>query len=762
MFKHIFKGLKAAVAACLVAVVAAVALQGCTTAPEAEKQLRVAVFVGPGARSVGMFRWIQLVDQAPELKAIFVDGSSIRNGALRNADAVVMPGGKSYVIADELGTEGADELRRFIREGGSYIGTCAGAILMLDDLSFKRKMLGVAPFKKRIGSWGGESMLRIDYTKEAALLSGIKEGRHQERFNGGPVMDPTQPIADADFKVFARFNCNLHTNSDKPDQPSMGGGASVVAGTYGKGRVWLSATHPEYYPKTWDAVKAAFKFTTGCDVTLSAPQRKRGQLATGWWCDPSPGPKVAELASKLIQDNDINLEPYSSAVMQRNGMRHIDALVVPDASDASIMKRLTAANGIMAQLKAFMDRGGKVVTWGKSASSFAPHTNLLIAENMDAVPALLRDLKNQPAPAPRSCNLAKVEKPVRVSMIFGNGVGGFSAVRWIQLLSCTPDCVFTAVSGADVRAGALANADLYIAPGGSSSRQAATLGATGCSNLVEFVRNGGGYFGTCAGCYLALSPAAKDRPNAGRLGFAPYCPERKSYRGGAHLKIRFTEDAKLFGLTPGAERVVRYHGGPVLLDSKPIPGSDIHTVAEYACAGVFATDPLKKPVMSGTPAIIAGTFGKGRLVCTSPHPESFLHTQDMIRGGLKYITGRSFEADLPQRTRGNLSVGFHGSNMGKDGAMLASRLFREPSLDVRPVDGEAISYGELEHCDVLVLCHPEEKIYTPFIRAFAKNGGRIFVLGLKSKKTFVPDGLPNVAVYENAEALRKALLMEVR
>jgi hypothetical protein len=100
--------------------------------------------------------------------------------------------------------------------------------------------------------------------------------------------------------------------------------------------------------------------------------------------------------------------------------------------------------------------------------------------------------------------------------------------------------------------------------------------------------------------------------------------------------------------------------------------------------------------------------------------------------------------------------------MGKDGAMLASRLFREPSLDVRPVDGEAIGYGELEHCDALVLCHPEKKIYTPFIRAFAKNGGRIFVLGLKSKKTFVPDGLPNVAVYENAEALRKALLMEGR
>ena len=118
-----------------------------------------------------MFRWMQLVDQAPELEAVFVDGAAIRNGALRNVATLVVPGDKSYVIADELGQEGADELRRFIRDGGSYIGTCAGAILMLDDLSLNRKMLGVAPFKKRQGSWGGEAMLSTDYTEEAEKLN---------------------------------------------------------------------------------------------------------------------------------------------------------------------------------------------------------------------------------------------------------------------------------------------------------------------------------------------------------------------------------------------------------------------------------------------------------------------------------------------------------------------------------------------------------------------------------------------------------------
>lgn len=110
------------------------AFYGYSQTSTAPAPLRTAVYVGPGARSTGMFRWMQLVDQAPELEAVFVDGAAIRNGALRNAATLIVPGGKSYVIADELGQEGADELRRFIRDGGSYIGTCAGAILMLDDL----------------------------------------------------------------------------------------------------------------------------------------------------------------------------------------------------------------------------------------------------------------------------------------------------------------------------------------------------------------------------------------------------------------------------------------------------------------------------------------------------------------------------------------------------------------------------------------------------------------------------------------------------
>ena len=745
------------VASALIASLACAAPSG--VASSNATPVRVAVFVGRGARGVGMFRWIQLVDQAPELQANYVDGAAVRAGALRTADVLVMPGGSSSAEAADLGAKGQAELRRFIEEGGSYIGTCAGAFLLMKGCVVEnRKVLGIAPYKGRKGSWGGEAMLQVSYTKDAEALCGIKAGTRMERYHGGPVMDPDEPVPGADFKVMSRFKCNVHTDSAKPDLPSMGGAASAVAGTFGKGRVWLFSCHPEYYPSTWNPVKAAFKFLTGRNVTFTAPQRKKGQLAVAWFSKPSPGPAAANLARALVRDNDFDVVPYSIDEVQRTDLRHVDAFVMPDAPDTNVLAKCFSTNGIHNRLTAYMDRGGKVVTWGRAAQSFAPHANLLVACSADAVPGLLRDLKNAPPPAPRKGPALKTANPVRVATYFDLGVGGCASIRWIKLLSLSPDIAFTAVSAEDVRAGALANADLYIAPGGSSSTQAQTLQAAGRSNLVEFVRNGGGYFGTCAGCYLAMSYADGEKKSRGRLDMMPYEAQQSPYRGGAELLIRFTDDAKMLGFKPKGKRKVRYHGGPVPLPHAAIPGADIRVVATYACDGVYSYNTNTTPKMAGHPAVLAGTFGKGRIVCTSPHPESYTHTQDIIRGGLKYITGRDCLADYPQRTRGNLSVAFLSSRVRKDGALLVAQLYREPSIDLRAVAGETINYGELEHCDALVLPHPGKNSVTKLIRAFAMNGGHIFAFGTEKELANLPKDLPNVTTCKDTASLRAALL----
>ena len=77
----------------LVALAALVAVLGNSLATEEAKPLRVAVFVGSGARNVGAFRWLQITTYAKDMESILVDGEAVRNGALDGADVLVMPGG---------------------------------------------------------------------------------------------------------------------------------------------------------------------------------------------------------------------------------------------------------------------------------------------------------------------------------------------------------------------------------------------------------------------------------------------------------------------------------------------------------------------------------------------------------------------------------------------------------------------------------------------------------------------------------------------
>ena len=143
----------------LISVVAALtaAFTGCMgpnagTASDAEKPLRVAVFVGGGARNIGAFRWLELTARAKNVVATPVDGEAVRAGALDAADVLVMPGGRAHQEADSLGPEGREKVKSFVCGGGGYIGTCAGFYLVVQPGG------GCAAQYKALGDKGVEAL----------------------------------------------------------------------------------------------------------------------------------------------------------------------------------------------------------------------------------------------------------------------------------------------------------------------------------------------------------------------------------------------------------------------------------------------------------------------------------------------------------------------------------------------------------------------------------------------------------------------------
>ncbi|CAN5696699.1 BPL-N domain-containing protein [soil metagenome] len=218
----------------------------------------------------------------------------------------------------------------------------------------------------------------------------------------------------------------------------------------------------------------------------------------------------------------------------------------------------------------------------------------------------------------------------KIALYDDEGSGG-KGIPSVQSILSAPKFDVTALSAEDIRSGKLAGYDAVIFTGGSGSKQAETLQATGVDEVRKFVEAGGGYLGICAGAYLAcdgFSWSAK-MLNAKTVS-------QKWRRGHGDVQIELTPEGKeilgdFTGLLP-----VRYANGPII---KP---ANSEGLPDYKPLAFFRTELAENDtpvgVMVNAPAIVAATFGKGKLITMSPHPEQTPALNDMIVHAAQWIT----------------------------------------------------------------------------------------------------------------------------
>jgi len=227
--------------------------------------------------------------------------------------------------------------------------------------------------------------------------------------------------------------------------------------------------------------------------------------------------------------------------------------------------------------------------------------------------------------------------PIRIACfdIAGTGDSGISARNMKKCLDPSPDFTFKTVTAEEIRGNALSKIDVLICPGGSGSKQASTLDVEGCKAIRQFVQNGGGYVGFCAGSYLA---SANYTWSLGILN-AKVVDREHWARGTGDVTLKMTAEGKrILGATD--EIVTCYYGqGPLLA-----PGSSTDVPA-YQVLATYNSEMAKKGaptgVMIGTTAIAAGNYGKGRVLCFSPHPEKTKGLEDYVRRAVRWAAGKN-------------------------------------------------------------------------------------------------------------------------
>jgi len=182
----------------------------------------------------------------------------------------------------------------------------------------------------------------------------------------------------------------------------------------------------------------------------------------------------------------------------------------------------------------------------------------------------------------------------------------------------------------------LSRYDVIVFPGGSGGEMYGRLGREGQQAVRNYVSQGGGYLGICAGAWLASKRY---------LGIANIEGIRPWYVGVGGLQIAMEEKAgNVFSsihYRAPALRMMEMHNGPMWSLTPPDPSRPCcHVLASYT--DKRGTNKMGREFFRGKPAIVTDVYGRGRIVLFSPHPElvSTNGNYDMIAEAVRWLVAK--------------------------------------------------------------------------------------------------------------------------
>lgn len=224
-------------------------------------------------------------------------------------------------------------------------------------------------------------------------------------------------------------------------------------------------------------------------------------------------------------------------------------------------------------------------------------------------------------------------KPIRVALYDDVGSFGKGVPRVTELLGQIPDVKLTLVKGAEIATGALKDHDVVIFTGGSGSRQAAGLGDAGRAEVRRFIKNGGGYIGICGGAYLACSGFSW---GLGVLDAKTVSNKWKRGVGAVQIEVNAL-GTDTTGI-PARALPIRYANGPVITPAGRADVPDYEPLATFRTE--LSENGTPKGAMVNTPAWVRGTYGEGRIITSSPHPEQTVGMDPWVLHAVRWVARR--------------------------------------------------------------------------------------------------------------------------
>lgn len=207
---------------------------------------------------------------------------------------------------------------------------------------------------------------------------------------------------------------------------------------------------------------------------------------------------------------------------------------------------------------------------------------------------------------------------IKVGVFNGNGASSVCVLETLEALKIDTGISGQAISASDIVSGKLSEFDAIIFPGGSGSKELNNLGKLGKDKIYDFVKEGKGVVGICAGAYLMMS--TEDYPSMKISGFKHI--DRKHYnRGRGLVEFELTEKGlEIFPELNNKKAFLQYYDGPVMQRKKT-------STSTYTELGKYVTDITPDNyapagVTPGQTFIFSEQIGQGQILVIAGHPES--------------------------------------------------------------------------------------------------------------------------------------------
>jgi len=211
---------------------------------EPPRPLKVIVYSGPGAPQKGVDHVVSVLKPFPEVNVTVAPPASFATLTYTTCDVVIFPGGSGSGQSKGLGEAGLKNVREFVKNGGGYVGICAGAYLACSNFSWGLGILNAGTVSSK---WRrGQAMLDLECTSEAAPLLGEVKGLFKVRYNNGPILKPWTRTDIPAYTTLSYFRTET-AKYGSPVGVQVNSPAHAMA-PFGKGRVFISSPHPENTP----------------------------------------------------------------------------------------------------------------------------------------------------------------------------------------------------------------------------------------------------------------------------------------------------------------------------------------------------------------------------------------------------------------------------------------------------------------------------------------------------------------------------------